>query len=205
MSTRPLIATTVAAFSLLLGALAVAAPAVGPMAQTKQATDQILEVLEDPALQGDDKAKERREKILDVVDGLFDWPGISQRALARHWHGRTEAERQEFVTLFAELVRRTYLKKLEGYSGEKVAYKDERIDGDYARVYVDVITAKNTEVPVIYSMMAIDGKWVVYDVAIEGVRLVNNYRTQFNNVLSGMSFREFLAKLRKKVEKLRKE
>jgi phospholipid transport system substrate-binding protein len=177
----------------------------GPQAQIKQSTDKILAVVRDPDLEGDDKKEERRKKILDAVDERFNWTEMARRALARHWRARTPEEQKEFVPLFTELVRRTYMRRVEGYAGEKVVYKGERVDGLYARVNVEIISTKNTEVPVVYSMKKHGAQWLVYDMAIEGVRLVNNYRTQFNSMLNGMSYREFVEKLKAKVAAMKDE
>jgi phospholipid transport system substrate-binding protein len=143
-------------------------------------------------------ATQRRERIRRTVDELCDWEEMSRRSLGRHWAQRTEQEKKEFVHLFGQLLERTYIDKVEGYSGEKVIYLGERVDGDYAEVDVKVVTNKNTEVPVIYRMRAKDQKWWVYDMVIEGVSLVNNYRTQFSDIMAKSSFEGLMKKLREK-------
>jgi len=178
--------------------------APGPQDQIRQSTDQILAILKDPAFKAPDKKAERRKKIEGVVDERFNWPDMAQRSLGIHWRKRTDQEKKDFVPLYTELVRDTYMTKIEGYSGEQVHYGGEQVDGDYARVSVRIVTAKNTEIPVIYSLKKSGDQWLVYDVAVEGVRLVNNYRTQFNSMLTSMSWPEFLQKLKTKVEELRK-
>ncbi|NQT53936.1 ABC transporter substrate-binding protein [bacterium] len=184
--------------ALLLLAAASRAEAAGPRDQVKATTDRILAVLGDPALKGDEHKGPRRAKLNAVVDERFHWTEMAQRSLARHWRKRTDAEKKEYVPLFTELVRRTYMSKIEGYSGEKVQYGDERLDGSYARVAIAIITKKDTEIPVVYSMKRYGDEWRVYDIAVEGVRLVNNYRTQFNGMLNRMSFPKFIEKLKAK-------
>jgi len=193
------------ALLLLAPAEARAAQATGPMEQVRQATEALLATLRDPALKAPERKAERRKKIEDTVTPSFNWRDIAQRALATHWRDRTEDERAQVTALLCELVRRTYMSRLESYSNEQMLYDTEEIDGAYARVGVRIVTTKNTEVPLTYSMKRYDTEWLVYDVSIEGVRLVNNYRTQFRTMLDSMSFDKFLEKLKQKVDKFKDE
>jgi phospholipid transport system substrate-binding protein len=169
-----------------------------PTEKVKETADKIIAIVGDPSLKDPAKATQRRERIRRTVDELCDWEEMSRRSLGRHWAQRTEQEKREFVHLFGQLLERTYIDKVEGYSGEKVNYLGERVDGDYAEVDVKVVTNKNTEVPVIYRMRAKDQKWWVYDMVIEGVSLVNNYRTQFSDIMAKSSFEGLMKKLREK-------
>jgi phospholipid transport system substrate-binding protein len=177
----------------------------GPQAAIKQTTRRIISVLEDPALQGEGKTAERRARIIELVNERFHWPEMARRALGRHWRGRSEAERQRFLPLFAELIRRTYLARVEGYEGEEVRYAGERVDGRYARVRIEVITTRRKTIPVVYSLKRFDGRWLIYDFQIEGVRIVNNYRRQFDNILARGSFDNLNDQLEAKLEKLRED
>jgi len=134
------------------------------------------------------------------VDERFDWEELSRRTLARHWLQRTPEEKKEFIALFAQLPERTYWSKVEDYSGEKVTYVGEQIDGDYGLVEVKVLTSKNTEIPVFYKLKKKEGDWLVYDISIEGVSLVNNYRAQFNDIIGKSSYRDLVKKLKEKIE-----
>lgn len=169
-----------------------------PTEKVKETADKIIAIVSDPSLKDPAKAAQRRERIRRTVDELCDWEEMSRRSLGRHWAQRTEQEKKEFVHLFGQLLERTYIDKVEGYSGEKVIYLGERVDGDYAEVDVKVVTNKNTEIPVIYRMRAKDQKWWVYDMVIEGVSLVNNYRTQFSDIMAKSSFEGLMKKLREK-------
>jgi len=169
-----------------------------PTEKVKETADKIIAIVSDPSLKDPAKAAQRRERIRRTVDELCDWEEMSRRSLGRHWAQRTEQEKKEFVHLFGQLLERTYIDKVEGYSGEKVLYLGERVDGDYAEVDVKVVTNKNTEIPVIYRMRAKDQKWWVYDMVIEGVSLVNNYRTQFSDIMAKSSFEGLMKKLREK-------
>ena len=169
-----------------------------PTEKVKETTDKILAIVSDPALKDPAKEAQRRERIRKTVDELCDWEEMSRRSLGRHWAKRNEQEKKEFVHLFGQLLERTYIDKVEGYSGEKVDYVGERVDGEYAQVDVKIVTKKNTEIPVVYKMRARDQKWWVYDMVIEGVSLVNNYRTQFSDILAKSSFEGLMKKLKEK-------
>ena len=184
-------------------ALTLVAPAMGedPKNRIKQTTDQIIAILNDPALKVPDKAAERRRLIREAVDELFDWEEFSRRALARHWKKITDSEKKEFVPLFGKLLERTYMDKVENYSGEQVLYTDEKIEVNYGVVNVRVITDKNEEIDVNYRLRKKDDEWVVYDVSIAGVSLVNNYRVQFNDILIRSSFKELMKRLKEKMQK----
>jgi phospholipid transport system substrate-binding protein len=170
-----------------------------PTEKVKETTDKIIAIVSDPGLKEAGKEAQRRERIRKTVDELCDWEEMSRRSLGRHWAQRSEQEKNEFVHLFGQLLERTYIDKVEGYSGEKVNYVGERVDGDYAEVDVRILTKKNTEIPVVYKLRTRDQKWWVYDMVIEGVSLVNNYRTQFSDILAKTSFDGLMKKLKEKV------
>ena len=172
-----------------------------PTEQIKETTDKIITILNDPALKAPDKADEKRKLIRRAVDERFDWHEMSRRSLARHWRARTAEEKKEFVPLFADLLQRTYMNRIENYSGESVTYNGEKIKGKYSLVSVTVFTSKNVEIPAQYRLRKKGDKWLVYDVSIEGVSLVNNYRTQFNSIIRTSSYDGLVEKLKKKVAK----
>jgi phospholipid transport system substrate-binding protein len=120
---------------------------------------------------------------------------MSKRSLGTRWRERTPEERDRFVVLFRELLENSYLGKIEGYEGEAIRYGKETVDGPYAVVKTLVVTRKGQEIPVDYRMLVDGGKWRIYDVAIEGISLVNNYRSQFNSILQKSSFAEMMEKL----------
>ncbi|MBM4338823.1 MAG: ABC transporter substrate-binding protein [Deltaproteobacteria bacterium] len=169
-----------------------------PQEQLRQTTDKVLAILSDPALKSHNKLKERRELILKVVDERFDWEEMARRSLARHWAQRSPEEKQEFTILFKELLERVYMDKVEGYSWNKIAYEGEHIDGDYAAVKVKVFTARDQTIQVEYRTRKKGHQWVVYDFIIEGVGLVNNYRTQFNEIILKSSYQELVKRLKTK-------
>jgi phospholipid transport system substrate-binding protein len=159
--------------------------------------DAILEVLNTPEFKGDEKKEVRRQKIRDIVLSGFDFGRMAQSSLGKHWRGRTPEEKQAFTVRFQSLIENTYITKLETYTNEKVVYLNEqrktKRDREYAKVQTQVITSDGTEIPIAY-MMYRQGKdpWLVFDINIEGVSMVNNYRAQFGEFLDQKSFSELL-------------
>ena len=169
-----------------------------PTDQVRGSIDRVLQILTDPELKKEAKTSDRRIAIRNVASEIFDFSEISQRSLARHWAARTPAERQEFVRLFGELLEYSYITKIEAYSGEKIQYTGEVPDGDQAVVKTRIVTKQGLEIPVDYRMFVKDNRWRAYDVNIEGVSLVSNYRTQFNTVIQRSGYPDLVAKLKAK-------
>jgi phospholipid transport system substrate-binding protein len=191
----------------LVGALAVAPvagePAVSPTAQVKQAVDHALQVLQDPALKPESKQPERRRLLRAIADELFDFEEMSRRALGPHWRPLAETQRREFVRLFSDALERAYMSTIERYGGETVLYTAERVDDDYATVSTRIVRKEGNEIPVDYRVLKRNGHWLAYDVSIEGMSLVANYRTQFNTVIQTSSYEELVKRLRSRVEERR--
>ena len=171
-----------------------------PTESVRRVTDILIGIVSDSELSKPDNRKKRDFEIRKAVDEIFDWREMSRRTLARHWRKRSEAERTEFIDLFGKLLERTYLDRVEGYSGEQVFYEAEAIEGDYSVVKVRIITKKQSEIPVFYRMKKKQDEWFVYDISVEGVSLINNYRTQFNSIIKRSSYKELMKKLKEKVE-----
>jgi phospholipid transport system substrate-binding protein len=192
-------------FAASLAALGGSVEAGVPTDQLRGATDRVLKVLQDPELKQPAKGAARRQQIRAIADEIFDWQETGKRALARHWQGRSPSERQEFSALFADLVERSYVSKIEKYSGERIVYADETVEGDTATVRTKLITKSNTEIPIDYRMQKEGNRWRAYDVLIEGVSLVSNYRTQFNRIIQQSGYGELVNKLKAKQEELQFE
>lgn len=186
---------------LLIFVLVVPSLAGEPTDQIKQTTDKMIAILNDPALKDPSKAEERRKAIRNVANERFDWTGMAMRSLARHWRERTNEQKKEFVPLFTDLLERTYMKRIENYSGDKVAYDGEKVDGKYSLVKIRIFTDKQVEIPVVYKLKKKGPEWKIYDVSIEGVSLVNNYRKQFDSIILSSSYEGLVEKLREKVAK----
>jgi len=194
---------------VLLAAAAVAAVtsaptwAGAPLDQLKLQVDRVLKVLEDPELKKPDKAKDRRLSVRKIANDIFDFNETAKRSLGRHWQARTPAEQAEFVQLFSDLLERSYLSKIELYGGEKIQYLSDAVEnGDQAKVQTKIVTKGNSEIPIEYRMHNKGGRWLVYDVIIEGVSLVANYRTQFNKIIQTSSYQELVKKMKSKQEEL---
>ncbi|HEY2996913.1 MAG TPA: ABC transporter substrate-binding protein [Methylomirabilota bacterium] len=173
---------------------AAVAVAGAPTEQLRGQIDKVIKILDDPALK--DRPGERRTQVRKLAEDIFDYPDTARRALGPHWNGRTPQEREEFTRLFADLLDRAYISKIDLYQGEKVKYVGETINGDESIVKTTIATKSNTEVPVDYRMHQKDGRWRVYDVIIEGVSLVSNYRTQFNKIVQTESYDSLVQKLK---------
>jgi len=169
-----------------------------PTDQLRDSIDKVIKTLEDPALKAEAKVNERRAAVRKAAADIFDFAETAKRALGRHWKDRTDSEREEFVKLFGELLERSYISKIDLYGGEKVFYVGESVDGHLATVRTKVTTKQGTEVPVDYRMLRRGERWLVYDVAVEGVSLVSNYRTQFNKIIQTSSYQELVKKLKSK-------
>ncbi|MCL5022679.1 MAG: ABC transporter substrate-binding protein [Nitrospirae bacterium] len=169
-----------------------------PTNELKQTVDAILGVVTNKELKKPGKAAERRAKIRRLANERFDFGEMAKRSLAQQWKKRTPEEQKEFVRLYTDLIENTYVGKIERYEGEKIAYGEEKIDGDYALVKTEVITTKGTEVPIDYRMLKEGNQWKIYDVIVEGVSLVNNYRTQFSSIIRSSSYGELVKRLKSK-------
>ncbi len=186
-----------AATAVLLVLAAVAGAEAGPATeQLRPEIDRVLAVLEDPALRGEARAQERREAIRASTDGVFDWTEMAKRSLGRHWNARTPAEQQEFVGLFRDLLERAYIAKIEKYGGEKLLYAGEANESDQAVVRTRVQTKPGQEVAIDYRMSRQGDRWMVYDVLVENISLIGNYRTQFDGIIKASSFEELVKKIR---------
>ena len=184
---------------LLVTVAAVTVYAGAPTETLRVGVDKALRILEDPGLKGESHVADRRKQLRDIADNLFDFEEMSRRTLATHWQKRTPDERQQFSALFADLLENTYFSQIDTYSGGgTVKYGAETVNGDQATVRTTIVTAKGTEVPADYRMHQKMGKWLVYDVSIEGVSLVNNYRAQFNSIIQRNGFPDLVQKLQKK-------
>lgn len=194
---------TVALATLLTAGIAVRDVMAGGATEAMKTTiDEVLRILADKELKQPEKAEQRRKMLEKVVGERFDYAEMSRRSLGGAWNGLSESEREEFVGLFQTLLVNTYADKVETYSGEGVQYINERLEKDYAEVRTKVLTGK-TEIPLDYRLLYRGSAWRVYDVVVDGVSLVNNYRGQFSKILRNGSFAELIDQLRKKSEKIR--
>ena len=170
-----------------------------PTVQIKATVDQVIQTLTTPQLQGEGKKQERRKKLREVIFVRFDFQEMAQRSLGAHWQRRTPEEQTEFIKVFSDLLEQTYVDKIESYNNEKFIYTNERIDGPYADVNSKMRNSKGEEFSITYKLHRAGDDWRVYDLVIENVSLVNNYRSQFNRILSSSTYDELISKIKAKV------
>jgi phospholipid transport system substrate-binding protein len=159
-----------------------------------------LLVLKDPRFKSPAKVRERRNQLKQILFNRFDFTEMARRALGSNWRRRTPKEQEEFVRLFTEVIERAYADIIESYTNEKIIYTNERIDGTYADVGSKILTGRGEEYTLNYKVHLVGNEWKVYDVVAENVSLVNNYRSQFNRVISHDSYDELLRRLKDKTE-----
>ena len=167
--------------------------------QLKLSIDGIIDILKDPALKAPAMKKARRDKMRMRIQERFSFEDMGKRSLGKHWKKRSDVEKKEFVKLFGTLIENSYLGKLEGYTNEEVRYEEEINKKKVIEVRTKIITTKGTEIPINYRLLSRNGQWMVYDVVIEGVSLVRNYRTQFSQVLRSAPFEDLIAQLKTKI------
>lgn len=171
-----------------------------PTDQLKRSIDKVLLILNDSEMKKAGNRDRRRKEIVRVIDERFDFEEVTRRSLATHWKKRTSEERSEFVSLFHTLLENTYMKRIEAYEGEEIIYTDEDTENEYSSVKIKIVSKKNTDALIIFRLHRKDDQWRVYDVVIEGISLVKNYRTQFGQVIRTKSYDELVRKLRGKKE-----
>jgi phospholipid transport system substrate-binding protein len=175
----------------------------GPPTDSMKGTiDEVLRIIRDKELKQTAKAEERRSLLEKVVAERFDYQEMSRRALGAPWNQLSDQDKQEFVSLFQTLLTSSYAEKVESYSGEGVQYLNERTEKDYAEVRTKILSGK-TEIPLDYRLINRGTDWRVYDVVVDGVSLVNNYRGQFTKILRASSYSDLVDQLRKKSDKLK--
>jgi phospholipid transport system substrate-binding protein len=166
-----------------------------PTEQLRDGVDRVVKILRDPELRGDAKINQRSAAVNKVADEIFDFGETAKRSLGQHWVQRTPAEREEFVRLFTELLQRTYLSKVDQYNSE-MKYQDDAVDGNQAVVRTTLVLGKGGEMSLDYRMHHPRDRWQVYDISIDGISLVANYRSQFNKIVRTDSYEALVARLR---------
>ncbi|MCM0082736.1 ABC transporter substrate-binding protein [Geomonas sp. Red32] len=186
--------------------LCVVTPANGyasPTSEVKQVVDEVVRVVSNPELKKPQKEQQRRQALKQSISRIFDYGEMAQRSLATHWKERSPQERAEFVSLFETLLQNSYAGKIESYHNEKIVYLNEVVDGQHAEVRSKVIAPKGDEYALDYRLLLKNGRWMVYDVVIEGVSLVSNYRGQFNRIINSQGYPALVKKLRTKSEEIK--
>jgi phospholipid transport system substrate-binding protein len=185
----------------VLGLMLVNVPSAfagAPREQVQSAIEKVTAILNDPNLKSAAKKSERIERLRQVIFPKFDFAEMAKRSLGSNWQRRTPEEQQEFVKLFRELIENSYVENIDSYNGEKVNIVGEKQEKDFAQVNTKIVNNKGEEFAVDYRLLQSSGDWKIYDVVIENISIVNNYRSQFNRVIVKSSFEDLLQKLRDK-------
>lgn len=160
--------------------------------------DKGLQILKDPSFQAPEQYSQRRAKLWELLAPVFDFDEIGKRVLGSHWATITPQQQQDFSDIFSEILKDSYLGKTDSYSGEKIVFVRELIQGSRGKVQTQFFTVDGKKYIVDFSLLSNAGSWKIYDATVEGVGLVSTYRSQFNEVLAKSSFEELLQKLREK-------
>jgi len=172
-----------------------------PIDDVKKTVDEVVRIVADKEMKKNEH--KRRQALKKTISIIFDYGEMAKRSLGKHWNDRTAAEKKQFTELFATLLENSYAGKIESYNNEKIVYIKEIHDDDHAEVKSKVVTAKRDEFTLDYRMQNQNGKWMVYDVVIEGISLVSNYRSQFNKIITTSGYGELLKKLQTKSDELK--
>jgi phospholipid transport system substrate-binding protein len=192
---RAFVIGSIFALGLVMGRDAAAGQASDQM---RSRIDRVVTILEDPILKV--RPDERRVALRGAATDIFDFTEITRRSLGRHWQAATPAEREELVLLFTALLERSYLGRIEQYTGERIAVVGEVLDGELATVRTRLVSKGGTETAVDYRLYRAGDRWMAYDVSVEGVSLVANYRSQFNKIIQASSAQALVKRLRAKQE-----
>lgn len=184
--------------SLFMVSVACAAPTD----EVKKAVDEVVRIVADREMKKNEV--KRRQALKKSISTIFDYSEMAKRSLGKHWNARSAAEKKQFSELFATLLENSYASKIESYNNEKIVYIKEYMDDDeHAVVKSKVVTAARDEFTLDYHLFKQEGKWMVYDVVIEGVSLVSNYRSQFNKIITANGYDKLVKKLQSKNEELK--
>jgi phospholipid transport system substrate-binding protein len=184
-----------------LMALSFSAFAQPPLETIQTQVNKLLEVLADPALKTPSAKETKEKKIWAIVDTVFDYSELSTRTLAQHWKAFSPEQQKEFIRLFGKLLGNTYMDRIMAYSNEKVIFgKTAQLSDNITEVQSEIVTASKS-IPISYRMILKEGNWKVFDVVIEGVSLVQNYRTQFREILKNKPPEALINMLREKNQK----
>ncbi len=171
--------------------------------EVKKVVDEVIRIVTNKELKKPQNARERRAEMKKAIGSIFDYGQMTKLSMGIHWKERTPAEQKELVKLFETLLENSYATKIESYNNEKIIYLKEDVEGDYAEVNSRVITEKGDEFSLVYRLGKEGNKWMVYDVVIEGVSLVSNYRSQFNRIIEEQGYNELIKKLQTKSEEIK--
>jgi phospholipid transport system substrate-binding protein len=172
--------------------------ATTPTDQVRTTVNNIVAILKNPALKTEARKKDRRDQLRRAIFSRFDFTEMAQRSLGSNWRELNTKQQSEFTQLFTDLLERAYIDQIEAYATEKIVYGNETIDGEYSEVRSRLVTAKGEEYSLNYRLRRVGREWKVYDVVVENISLVNNYRSQFSRVIVNQSYDELIRRMRDK-------
>jgi phospholipid transport system substrate-binding protein len=172
-----------------------------PLDDVRKTVDEVVRIVADKEMKKNDQ--KRRQALKKTISVIFDYNEMAKRSLGKHWNTLTPEEKTRFADLFAALLENSYAGKIESYNNEKIVYIKEQFDGDYAEIKSKVVTAKRDEFTLDYRMIRQNGRWMAYDVVIEGIGLVANYRSQFNRIIKANGYAGLVKKLETKNNELK--
>ena len=170
------------------------------MTQLQKSVDAILVILQSEELKVPARKDERKQQVLELVNDMFDFQNMARSSLGQTWNTLTLEEQNRFVGLFKNLIEQRYIGKIDSFDNQKVVYHKQLIKGDRAMIYTDIVD-KDLEVPIIYKLQEIDGKWLIYDMKIENVSLIVNYRRDFESIIRKEQFVGLVDKITQQIEK----
>jgi len=174
------------------------ASAGAPTEQIRASVDKVLAILRNPQLKSPAKAKERRDQLRQVISARFDFAEMARRSLGSQWRRLGPKEQEEFVRIFTDLLERAYIDRIESYSNEKFVYSRENVDKNFAELESRIVTQKGEEFSIHYKAYLVNDEWKVYDVVVENISLINNYRSQFSRVITNSSYEELVRRMKEK-------
>jgi phospholipid transport system substrate-binding protein len=193
---------TALAVSLLLLAAVSPASATSPTEVVQAAAEQVLRVVQDPTLAGAAAAERRRHAMQRIIENLFDFPEMTRRSLGSYWVDRSAQEREEFIRLFKGILEHAYFGKIENYSGQRILYLSEAIEGEDATVRSKVTSDRKSELSLDYRLHLVGAQWTVYDILFDGISLVSTYRAQFTHIIQNSSYDHLVEEMRLKEAQL---
>ncbi len=171
-----------------------------PMDEIRVAVTHALQTLKKQEIKSNPQRKELAERLEKIIDPVFDFREMAKRSLGIHWRDLTPGEQQEFVPLFKDFLSSVYLGRIGFYNGEKVRFTGETVGKNYAEVDTQVVGKNGDKIPVVYMLKRTDGDWKVYDVIVDNVSIDNNYRSQFDRVISRSSYQELVKRIKQRVD-----
>jgi len=180
-------------------------PAWGAASRTedvRKTVDEVVRIVSDKELKKPQNEQKRRKALKAAIGQIFDHAEMAKRSMGQNWKELTPVQQKEFTDLFATLLESSYAGKIESYNNEKIIYLKEIEDGDYAEVKSRIVTARHDEFSLDYRLMREGDRWKVYDIVIEGVSLVSNYRSQFNKIIKAQGYQELVKKMKSRKDDL---